>query len=104
MRSATSYCNGTLYRKTLARFWPLWGLYSLIWLFVLPLNLLTTYFNSYHNMVPNASRYLSLRSIAWDIPYVLEWGMMTAAFFAILSAMAVFGYLYSSRSVRSELM
>ncbi len=26
MRSATSYFNGTLYRKTLARFWPLWGL------------------------------------------------------------------------------
>ena len=24
MRSATSYFNGTLYRKTLARFWPLW--------------------------------------------------------------------------------
>ena len=32
MRSATSYFNGTLYRKTLARFWPLWGAYFAVWL------------------------------------------------------------------------
>lgn len=42
MRSATSYFNGTLYRKTLARFWPLWGLWGLGWLFLLPLNFLNS--------------------------------------------------------------
>ncbi len=42
MRSATSYFNGTLYRKTLARFWPLWGFYGVILLFAFPLNLLST--------------------------------------------------------------
>ena len=46
MRSATSYFNGTLYRKTLARFWPLWGLWGLWglgWLFLLPLNFLNSW-------------------------------------------------------------
>ena len=42
MRSVTSCFNSTLYRKNLSRFWPIWALYSVIWLFALPLNLLTT--------------------------------------------------------------
>ena len=44
MRSATSYFNGTLYRKTLARFWPLWAGYGVVWLFCIPLNMLSLYF------------------------------------------------------------
>ena len=40
MRSVTSYFNSALYRKNLSRFWPIWALYSVIWLFALPLNLL----------------------------------------------------------------
>ena len=35
MRSATSYFNFTLFRKNLSRFWPIWGLYGLIWLVLL---------------------------------------------------------------------
>ena len=45
MRSGTSYFNPTLYRKTMLRFWPLWGLYALIWLLVNPLRLLNSYFD-----------------------------------------------------------
>ena len=33
MRSVTSCFNSTLYRKNLSRFWPIWALYSVIWLF-----------------------------------------------------------------------
>ena len=36
MRSVTSCFNSTLYRKNLSRFWPIWALYSVIWLFALP--------------------------------------------------------------------
>ena len=39
MRSVTSCFNATLYKKDLARFWPLWALYTVIWLFMFPLNL-----------------------------------------------------------------
>ena len=45
MRSGTSCFNGTLYRKTMARFWPLWALYGLFWMFAIPLNLMNRYFN-----------------------------------------------------------
>ena len=41
MRSTTSCFNATLYRKTMCRFWPLWGLYALMWLFMVPLSFLS---------------------------------------------------------------
>ena len=40
MRSVISCFNVTLYKKNLARFWPLWALYTLAWLLVLPISLL----------------------------------------------------------------
>ena len=52
MRSATSYFNGPLYRKTLARFWPLWALWGVGWLFLIPLNMLNTYFDRYTSTTP----------------------------------------------------
>lgn len=94
MRSATSYFNSTLYRKTLARFWPLWAAYGVLWLFLIPLNLLNDYFNPYMSSTP-AGRLLDE---ALDLPRLAMPGLYLAAFCAILCAMAVFGYLYNSRS------
>ena len=94
MRSATSYFNGTLYRKTLARFWPLWGLYGLIWLFSIPLNMLREYFNRYQSSAPGPRLFRH----AVHLPEFATIGLYLAFFFAILCAMAVFGYLYNSRS------
>lgn len=96
MRSATSYFNGTLYRKTLARFWPLWGLWGVGWLFLCPLRLLNSYFADYAWRVTSARD-----SLLWDarnLPDLLGSGVVLALFFAILCAMAVYGYLYNSRS------
>lgn len=95
MRSATSYFNGTLYRKTLARFWPLWGLWGVGWLFLFPLRLLNN-FAEYHFRAVSAQQ-----SLLWDaqcLPELLPSGVFLALFFAILCAMAVYGYLYNSRS------
>ena len=94
MRSATSYFNGALYRKTLARFWPLWGLWGVGWLFLIPLNMLNTYFDRYTSTTPHRR----LMNMAAELPNVLAPGVFLAAFFAILCAMAVFGYLYNHRS------
>lgn len=96
MRSATSYFNGTLYRKTLARFWPLWGLWGLIWLFALPLNMLNVYFSEYRWRATGPRE--ALRGIAEQIHGSLTLGVTAAMFFAVLCAMAVFGYLYNSRA------
>ena len=94
MRSATSYFNGTLYRKTLARFWPLWGLWGIIWLFALPLNMLNVYFSERYDLSPQAA----LLRVARQVHGTLTLGVGAAMFFAVLCAMAVFGYLYNSRS------
>ncbi|MCI8477371.1 MAG: hypothetical protein HFE97_03335, partial [Oscillospiraceae bacterium] len=95
MRSAISSFKGawfypTLYRKNLLRFWPLWALYGLYWLFLFPIGLLTTrpvgdarwYFVS--QRIPSATAATSL---------------FMAAGLGILAAMAVFSYLYQGRSV-----
>ena len=81
MRSATSYFNPTLYRKNLTRFWPIWGLYGVIWLLVLPVSLLTEADPGYAQRHP-------LRLLP-------EGALGMAVVFAILAAMAVFSYLYS---------
>ncbi len=94
MRSATSYFNGALYRKTMARFWPLWAGYGVIWLFFIPLNMLNTYFSRYMSNAPQRRLLIS----AMNLPEMATFGLYLAAFFAILCAMAVFGYLYNSRS------
>ncbi|RKI71828.1 hypothetical protein D7V91_00445 [bacterium 1xD42-67] len=96
MRSATSYFNGALYRKTMARFWPLWGLWGLVWIFLIPLRLLSTYFNDFRwrSVGPQTALLLD----ALDLPALTEFGMGAAILFAVLCAMAVFGYLYSHRS------
>lgn len=96
MRSATSYFNGTLYRKTMARFWPLWGLWGLIWLFALPLNMLNAYFSSYRWQATGPQE--ALLNQAESVHGMLTLGVMFAMSFAVLCAMAVFGYLYNHRA------
>ena len=91
MGSGTSYFNMTLFRKNLARFWPIWGLYALIWVVLLPVGVL-------------------LRRDGWDKGLAREFplnlldhsgnmALVLAFLFGILCAMAVFSYLYSARSV-----
>ena len=97
MRSGTSYFNPTLYRKTMLRFWPLWALYGLLWLFALPLNLLNQYFYTQRwDSVSQAQQ--QLLDWARNIPDLLSGGVLVSFFFGAVCAMAVFGYLYSSRS------
>ena len=97
MRSGTSYFNWTIFKKTVFRFWPLWGVYFVGWLFALPLSGLTMlrldagspngnggYMNSFaFNRVP--------RSVTYDTAFLF-------AILGVLAAMAVFSHLYSPRS------
>ena len=97
MASTTSCFNSTLYRKTMQRFWPLWALYGLLWLFALPLNLLNQYFYTQRwDSVSQAQQ--QLLDWARNIPDLLSGGVLVSFFFGAVCAMAVFGYLYSSRS------
>ena len=95
MASGTSCFNSALYRKTLGRFWPLWTLWGVLWLLLLPLNQLSRYFD-WAAGGETATGGL-VRDFA-DIPGVLTVGVWLAALVGVLAAMAVFSYLYSARS------
>ena len=97
MRSVTSCFNSTLYRKNLSRFWPIWALYSVIWLFALPLNLLTTIQRGQNWALEDLAHSLDYFSRV-SVGYSLNLGTVLAVIFGLLAAMAVFSYLDASRS------
>lgn len=98
MRSGTSFFNSTLYRKTMLRFWPLWAAYGLMWLYLVPFNLLNNYFSMRGASVSSVELANRLVEYARDIPNTLQFGTFAACGYGVLCAMAVFGYLYNNRS------
>ena len=98
MRSGTS-CFNTVYRKNLTRFWPLWAIYGMAWLFMMPLNLLQRWLNGTRWMEGPEMLRQSMAEWAMQVPQNLIPGLCLAAAFGVFCAMAVFGYLYTTRSV-----
>ncbi len=94
MKSVTSCCNATLMRKNLTRFWPIWALYTLIWAYALPINCLMMQQQSWRA----ASLLQRVQDFARDIPHMLGFGVFMSFSFGILTAMAMFSYLYNNRS------
>ena len=95
MQSKTSYFNGTLFRRNLSRFWPLWGLASFLGALV-PLALLLQTLRRSAEGYP-AENALSFTSFYYGaVGYALP---VISLLYAILCAMAVWNYLYNSRSV-----
>lgn len=90
--------DSALYGKTMARFWPLWGLWGAGWLVAIPLLML----NHYFDLVRFSDSLHQAREVFADtllsIPRFLAFGVPVACVFAVLCAMAVFGYLYNNRS------
>ena len=98
MRSGTS-CFNTVYRKNLTRFWPLWAIYGMVWLFIMPLNLLQRWMSGLRWMEGPEMLRQSMVEWAMQMPQNLIPGLCLAAAFGVFCAMAVFGYLYTTRSV-----
>lgn len=94
MQFGTSYFNKTLFAKHFARFWPIWGLYGLIWTVCLPLSILA---GSRSGWMAADARVLPLNYL--DTTGWVSAATLLAAVFGLLAAMAVFSYLYSARSV-----
>lgn len=100
MQSGTScskgpnpWWNGTLLRKNLTRFWPIWGAYFAA-LLVMPLLLLTDALSR----MPG-SRFTAEDVATGVLTLAGTAGLALAVIFSILAAMAVFSYLYNPRSV-----
>ena len=96
MRSGTSFFNAALFRKTFLRFWPIWALYTAGWTLVLPLRLWADAMRRSDWAAPELSEHL--QNAANGVPGLLEAGVPLAAGAGLVCAMAVFSYLYSSRS------
>lgn len=96
MRSGTSFFNAALFRKTFLRFWPIWALYTAGWTLVLPLRLWADAMRRSDWAAPALAEYL--QNAANGVPGLLEAGVPLAAGAGLVCAMAVFSYLYSSRS------
>ena len=97
MRSGTSFFNTALFRKTFLRFWPIWALYTAGWTLVLPLRLWADAMRWKGSSTPKELAEC-LQNAVSQIPYLLEVGVALAAVMGLVCAMAVFSYLYSSRS------
>ena len=94
MRSGTSFYNSTLYRKNLARFWPIWAVYGVFWIFLMPLQFLTVHaqYSGTEFLTAQLSRQ------AAEPLYMLESGVSLSAAVGLAAAMAVFSYLFFARS------
>lgn len=96
MRSKTSYFNGTLFKKNLSRFWPLWGGASLIGA-LFPLAFLTILIREGGFLGDPISDPLTItigyyEVVNWIIPIL-------SLLYAPLCALAAWGWLYNPRSV-----
>ncbi len=95
MRFATSFFNATLLKKNWQRFWPIWGLYSVIWLLQMPVNLLLT---AAEYSQDNAWQATALQHTAQRFGTCGEAVLYLAVVFGLLAGVAVFSYLFSARS------
>lgn len=99
MKSATSSSKSwfypTLWKKNMTRFWPIWAVYLACWVFTMPLLLLTDLRGDSIGSVSQPGQYFASQ-------VVREWctwpALLAGTVFGILSAMAVFSYLYNNRS------
>lgn len=93
MPSKRSFFNRTLFRKNLGRFWPLWGCVSLAGA-MLPLYVLLALLGHRMGSAATPDEFASVLYHG-----VTVFAPAFIAVYAILCAMAVWGYLYNSRSV-----
>lgn len=97
MKSKKSFFNGTVFKKTVLRYWPVWGAYSVIWLLVLPLQgLMMLQLDAQNRGTPYPNGYV--RNFAHNVPDMVQLSLVLAVFFGALCAMAVCSHLYNARS------
>ncbi|MEG2815907.1 MAG: ABC transporter permease, partial [Oscillospiraceae bacterium] len=95
MQSVKSYFNPTLFRKNITRFWPVWAVYLVAWIFALPVS-------GYLRMANTTAEYLAENRLYFANEMALDmvngFGVVFALIFGLLAAVCVFSYLYNNRS------
>ncbi len=95
MKSGTSYFNWTLFKKNLTRFWPVWVLYTIIWIYAIPMNCIMVVTRNMSWM--GTTQLEQVKAFANGIPDLLTFGAFLAFVFGVLAAMGTFSYLYNNR-------
>ena len=91
MKSKTSFFNRAIAKNLLHRCWPLWAAYLILLLLLLPLML--------RQQVQNTYGYVGMIPVLDDLTAGMGEEMMILSFgVSILAAMAMFSYLYNTRS------
>ncbi len=98
MLSKTSAFNGTLFRKNLTTYWPLWTVYGVIWLLILPVSQFTLFFGQSKLFEDTPIKRMNR---LWDIFEVATEGtiVVMGVVAGLLFAMALFSYLHNARAV-----
>ncbi len=89
MRSETSFFNKTIFIKNIKRFWPVWTLYTIAFTIGMPVALASRTLRS--NPHFSVSQYI--------LGNALYMGGVMSFIFGVVSALAVFSYLFTARSV-----
>ena len=96
MLSVTSLFNTSLMRRNFRRFWPIWAVYTIIWLVMMPIVLGLELSLTLRNGNISLAGYNYLDMI---LNYSAEAQVLLNACIGVLLAMALFSYLCSGRSV-----
>lgn len=96
-KAPCAYFNATLFRKNLTRFWPLWALYTVIWLIMLPL---VEFIERFGNSASfSTAEQLADQTASTVLHMAAEGGLWMGAIFGCLFAGVLFSYQCSARSV-----
>lgn len=101
MKSKTSYFNKTVFKKNFTHFWPIW-LVILAWnLFILPFMIYNSSLS--YRMMTNMTEKELARSRISDMYSLISVYTNPAMLFifSVIAVMAVFSYLYTSRSANA---
>lgn len=90
MKSKISFFNAGIFKSMLKRFWPLWTAYFAVWFMCLPLPSLVARLQGVKES--------AVTVVAAAMKTSVEVSVVSGFLMGILAAMAVFGFLYNSRS------
>ena len=94
MKSKISFFNKTIFVKNATLYWPIWAIYTLILLISQPIILWFSYNDGYriHALTIEQKTQMLIEQLSME-PYLWLIGIM-----AVVTGMAVFSYLYNSKS------
>jgi len=92
MQSKTSFFNGTLFAKNIKRYWPMWGLVTFGGL-LLPLTFIVGTLNDYSAVTKKDDIVMFYGELISGVLPILS------MIYSILVAMAVWNYMYTSKSI-----